>query len=126
MSTRSTIAMKTDEGYLNIYCHFDGYPEHHAPVLKENYNTDEKVLELLELGDLSCLDENIGEKIDFNDSFTRKENKQCLSYYRDRGENAAMKNKCCIQAVDCQEYNYLFKDGKWFVSCDDFKNLKEI
>jgi hypothetical protein len=36
-----------------IYVHWDGYPSHMIPILRKNYNTVEKVEELLSLGDLS-------------------------------------------------------------------------
>lgn len=57
------------------------------PKLTRHYTTKEKITELLSLGDLSVLDENIGEQISFDDYITRENNKQCLAYHRDRGED---------------------------------------
>ena len=47
MSTKSKIAIKVgDNKYKHIYSHWDGYPEHHVPILKNNYNTEKKVEKL--------------------------------------------------------------------------------
>lgn len=36
MATRSTIGYETkDGGYIGVYCHYDGYPSHMLPQLKE-------------------------------------------------------------------------------------------
>jgi len=57
MSTRSSITLRDSAGkYHQIYCHFDGYPSHHAPILTESYDTFEKVEKLIALGDISVLD----------------------------------------------------------------------
>lgn len=87
MSTNSMIGIKLHNGNIRaIYCHWDGYPSHHLPILKQNYCTPEQVSALLDLGDLSVLDENLGKKIEFDDYALQKENKQCVAYGRDRGE----------------------------------------
>jgi hypothetical protein len=53
MATRSVITDKvTNRG---IYCHWDGYPSHHAPTLSKYYDTQEKVDALINLGDISVL-----------------------------------------------------------------------
>lgn len=73
MGTRSMIAIKDSENkFRTIYCHWDGYPEHHLPILTENYSTPETVEELFALGNLSCLDENLD---------------SCEAYHRDRNED---------------------------------------
>ena len=88
MSTRAVIAKlntNTNEAKL-IYCHSDGYLEHTGKILNEHYNSEDKVDELLSYGDLSIINENIGEKLDFNDYEVFAEKKQCRFYMRDRGE----------------------------------------
>jgi hypothetical protein len=84
MATRSTIAVKTkDNAVRSIYCHYDGYPEHMLPTLKEHYTDAEKIIDLIELGDISYLAEEVGtEKQDF-ESPTQG---ITLAYGRDRGE----------------------------------------
>jgi len=99
MSTRSHIGKKLEDGSIKfIYCHFDGYPKHNGRILKEHYSTEEQINELLELGDLSSLGENI---------------KECVFYGRDRGEVNVSSSIGTEKQFIKQEYNYLFVDGKW-------------
>ena len=73
MATRSYIGIKNENGKVDyIYCHWDGYPEHHGPILRGSYKTKSDVEELLELGDLSSLDTDPD---------------GCEAYHRDRGES---------------------------------------
>lgn len=82
MSTRSFIIDKVSN--RGIYCHFDGYPEHQIPILKGCYNTQEKVDELINLGDILCLGQEIEfKKIpNYSDSLTLFTD----AYHRDKGE----------------------------------------
>ena len=64
MATRSTIAKLGKDGIIKaVYCHSDGYLEHNGKVLNEYYKDESKVDELLAHGDISSLDQNIGEKL---------------------------------------------------------------
>jgi hypothetical protein len=118
MGTRSAIAKKTEEGYEWIYCHWDGYPENQLPLL-QNYNTKEKVDELLALRGLSYLGNEIGEKQNF-DNPTNKN--WCLSYWRDReeeheGPHKVPNRKSLVKdarSIDC-EYIYVFENNKWML-----------
>lgn len=63
MSTRSTVGAVQRNGLIKaIYIHFDGYSSGVSYKLKMFYNTAGKVEELLNLGDLSILNDLIGEK----------------------------------------------------------------
>ena len=56
MATRSKIAIEDQDGTVrSIYCHWDGYPSHHGPILLEHYTTQEKVESLIALGSISSL-----------------------------------------------------------------------
>lgn len=56
MSTRSYICKELPNGkYKTIYCHFDGYVDHNGLFLNDIYNTEKKVDELINLGNLSTL-----------------------------------------------------------------------
>lgn len=56
MSTNSFIGMKTSSMTVKyIYCHWDGYLDHHAVILNLFYKDPKKVEKLLNLGDLSAL-----------------------------------------------------------------------
>lgn len=84
MATRSIIAKENDNGtYTGIYCHNDGYPEHNGRILASYYSDENKVDELLALGDISSLGSEIGEQHSFND-YTHPE--WTKAYKRDRGE----------------------------------------
>jgi hypothetical protein len=40
---------------LSIYSHWDNSPEHNGRILRTHYNTREKVVNLIDGGDVSCL-----------------------------------------------------------------------
>lgn len=105
MSTRSRIGIQLPGGsILSIYVHNDGYYSHHAPILLNHYNTAPKIMELMELGDLSSL------------SSTPKD---CFAYGRDRNEkdvHAQVSSSEPEFRESFEEYNYLFRDGKWWTS----------
>jgi hypothetical protein len=57
MSTRARIAIKNADGsFASIYTHSDGCPEYQGDILLTHYNTQDKVRELIDLGDMSSLD----------------------------------------------------------------------
>jgi hypothetical protein len=60
MATRSTIGIRNEDNSIEvIYCHWDGYLEGVGNILKNNYNTEDKVRQLLSFGSVSSLDETI-------------------------------------------------------------------
>lgn len=121
MSTNSSISIQTTKtNGKSIYCHWDGYPSFNGKMLKEHYNTKEKVKQLIALGNLSILGETIGEKVQF-DGFDSQKNKQCLAYERDRGEKGQKAKSWKDKPSDTQQWNYLFKDGVWYVSNWDYE-----
>ena len=115
MSTRSTVGAVQRNGFIKaIYVHFDGYPTGVGYTLKNSYNTVEKVEELLNLGDLSVLDDLIGEQ----QIPARRRPGTCLAYGRDYGQaNVEAKffpsiSKWLPYYSDA-EYAYLFNGGVW-------------
>ena len=138
MATRSVIAKLDNKGAKAIYCHSDGYLEHVGRVLDGHYRDESKVDELLEHGDVSSLNENIGEKLPFNDYMLFHEKKQCRFYHRDRGEDkkeAATLGgenelvKFATEKCDA-EYIYMFAFGSWYVydvyNNSEFVELEEV
>lgn len=126
MGTRSQIGIENADGTVTgIYCHWDGYPSHNGRMLVEHYATEDRVRELMTLGDISSLNEEIGEKHPF-DTFGLKIDidprweKWCKSYSRDRGE-ADTEAKDFRHAnsflndfpIGGTEWAYLYRDGKW-------------
>ena len=64
MNTRAWIAVETEnkKGKKEVRCcysHYDGYVEHHAPILLNHYNDKEKIEELISYGDILVLREDI-------------------------------------------------------------------
>ena len=135
MATRATIAKmeKDGSGIKAIYLHSDGYLEHAGRILNEHYQDESKVDELLAQGDVSSLNENIGEKLPFHDYMLFHEKKQCRFYGRDRGEDkkeaATLKDeneliKFATEKCDA-EYIYMFAYGSWYVY-DVYNNSKFV
>jgi len=60
MSTNSRIGLRlADDSILSVYHHWDGYPEWLGVTLNQQYNTREKVAELIDGGDMSsCYSDN--------------------------------------------------------------------
>jgi len=122
MATRSTIALEFADGTVGqIYCHWDGYISNNGRILFESYQNPFKVRDLIDLGDLSVLHDNIGEKHDFD---TRYED-GCTFYGRDRGETGT-EARYFVDFQDYlahhqyEEYEYILrKDGRWYVKSYD-------
>lgn len=67
MSTRSCLAIRQPEGHIYaIYCHSDGYPSYNGKLLMKHYHGFKGARHLFRHGDMSCLNETIGVKHDFN------------------------------------------------------------
>jgi hypothetical protein len=99
MGTRSTIGvLNTDGSVTAVYCHWDGYPEHNGKILMENYITEEKVRELIDLGSISSLSE-CGEP-DISNIQGANTFPNVAEFVYEFGE----------------KYNYLFINGTWFVN----------
>ena len=100
MSTHCSIAMLLPTGKVrSIYCHYDGYTSHTGEILLAHYSTLEAVSQLLDLGDLGCLNSTVKtcEQLAYGGPADLSEKSQ---YLDDRG----------------QEYNYLFQLGQWWVN----------
>ena len=99
MSTRSFIGIQNLDGTVTgIYCHHDGYLAGVGATLKAHYTTVRQVLDLVALGSLSSL----GEDLDYTQA-----------YHRDRGDDldiAAYARPSSIRFDDGgYEFVYLFR-----------------
>jgi len=126
MATRSAIGFVEYDGSITaIYCHWDGYLEGVGDTLLKHYNDTYKVLDLLELGDISSLGEEIGKKHPFSCHMTNLSpqayddayGKMTTAYGRDRGENCPAKDFADATAFrsnysDC-EFFYLYDGNEW-------------
>ena len=109
MATRSRIALQlTEDSFLSVYHHWDGYPQWLGVTLNKKFNTREKVAELIDGGDISCCD-----------SDTNWDREKCdphVQYYNDRGENTEPALHLNIDDYfECgEEYAYVFTlDHEW-------------
>jgi hypothetical protein len=127
MATRSSIAMKTEDGKVRaIYCHWDGYVDYNGRMLVGEYTDPAKVSALMDLGDLSSLRKDLGEKHNFDRNYEEPElegmfDDWCLAYGRDRGETGVESKTYetvgeWVEKLDMGcEYYYLFNGQDWLV-----------
>ena len=118
MATRSNIAMKTQDGKIvSVYCHWDGYVANNGKILLENYTDIDKIEALVALGSISSLGTAIGDKQDFDDRSTQKD-EWTLFYSRDRGEQLSIQEYDDIPSwvLDMEEYAYLWNGKEWLVN----------
>ena len=118
MATRSTIGMLLEDGQTirSVYCHWDGYPEGVGAMLKNHYTDPTKIEQLLDHGDISSLQETIGEQHPFEDSGSD----ETTFYGRDRGEtginaltHADEHEWIGFRRGSWCEYGYLWANGEW-------------
>jgi hypothetical protein len=139
MGTRSAIGfVEFDGSVLGIYCHWDGYLEHNGRILLEHYNDTYKVLDLLELGDISSLRPELGVKHPFSCHMTNLSpqayedayGNMTTAYGRDRGENCPAQEFADSVAFrehygDC-EYFYLYDGKEWSYADNKMSSFKAL
>jgi hypothetical protein len=128
MATRSTISVQHKDGSISsIYCHWDGYPSHHAPILLGHYNSLELAEQLVSGGSLSLLEESIAPT--GNHTFDNPQDGVCIYYGRDRGEKNTdpVKHNSEVFEImlDRQDYNYYYVSGEWLL-LDSNKRLIDM
>ena len=123
MATRSTISIvdkRANEGRgETIYCHWDGYPSNNGRILLEHYQDANKVKELIGLGNISSLAENVSPTNEPH-SFDEPHKGVVVAYMRDRGEKDCNASSFYGKEPSnkiAQEYDYLFvvEENKWYV-----------
>ncbi len=118
MSTSAAIGMKLADGSVHaIRVNWDGYPGHVGTILAGWYKEPERIKALLDLGELSCLDERL-------DSDDPNRGDLTIAYGRDAGEEAMFPAQT-FASVDeyyhngesrmSADYLYLYEDGRWLV-----------
>jgi hypothetical protein len=122
MATRSRIGIKLEDGQVrSVYAHWDGYPSWNGKILLESYTDVEKIKSLLDLGSISSLAAEVSPSEDRKNehSFEKPIEGVTVAYHRDRGEEEqpakVTSEHKFYNGID-EEYNYLFKDGKWTVN----------
>jgi hypothetical protein len=145
MSTRSSIsALQKDNTVKSIYCHWDGDLSGVGETLLTYYNSYEKANELLALGNLSSLYENLNPLPEAPEAFPKSDITEILTthsydkpqrgvtvaYHRDRKEKFEQEVHCSLRKFnkdnDFQMYNYLFKEGHWYVMSEYIKDREWV
>jgi len=113
--------MKTNTGYSGIYCHFDGYKSGVGAMLKSNYNTPQKIKQLIALGAILSLGKEIGKKQDFQNPTNKDWTK---AYHRDGNEKLRklrakkLSEVYIIARNNWSDYIYIFENARWNLLVD--------
>ena len=150
MATRSRIGIENEDGTVSsVYCHWDGYPSCNGKILVTHYTDREKVKELIALGSISSLKENvappelppdiIGIRMlkEFKvlpkttHTFDTPQDGVTIAYHRDRGEELQeARVDESIEAYsesDYEEFGYVFtKDNEWLVVDGTIQSVADI
>ena len=115
MATRSRIGLRlADDCILSVYHHWDSYPEWLGVHLVKNYTTKAQVAELLDGGDISCIDSDTDWNLEKVDNH--------VQYYNDRGEKTEPRLDLTEEDFfeNNEEYAYIFDGMGWI--CYDLHN----
>ena len=132
MATRSTIALEFADGTVQqVYCHWDGYLENNGKILAQHYSDPFQVRDLIDLGGISSLKEEIGEKhafSHFDNGMTQDEyydlfGKMTTFYTRERGEELRISKfkdyADYVENFQHEEYAYILRqvngEAVWYV-----------
>lgn len=122
MATRGTIAVQHTDGTVSeVYSHWDNYLGGTGQTLKVCYNSLALAEKLVALGDISSLRERI-EPLGTTHTFDTPENDVTIFYGRDRSETDVDPKTYAslseyLENGGGQEYDYIFLNGEWYVSC---------
>lgn len=130
MGTRSMIAVRTENGILASYCHWDGYPEHNGRILVNFYDNYARALKLIRMGDISSLNKCMDIPLGAAHSWDEPLDDVTVFYGRDRGETgmepALYKSPMDMVGDNWDDYCYLFSDGKWHCIDSNSRNSIEL
>ena len=120
MGTRSRIGIQlSDDSILSVYHHWDGYPTWLGKILNTHYNSKEKVVELIDGGDMSTCwtkDRWTGEQIAKHVIENVEVEEYGPQYYSARGENCPPRLDKDMEEFfsEGEEYSYIFRNDNWF------------
>ena len=109
MATRSRIGLQLADGFiLSVYHHWDGYPEWLGVTLRDKFATRNEVAELLDGGDISCIDSDT--------DWDRQDVPNHVLYYNARGERTEPRLDVNVDEYfeGGEEFAYIFTlDHTW-------------
>ncbi len=115
MSTNARIGLQLKDGsILSAYHHWDGYPEWLGVTLKEQYNTREKIAELIDGGNMSsCYSDNV---YDYEKQAFVKRDPQ-PEYYGGKDEAPRLDinfDEFAKNSNSCEEFLYIYnRECQW-------------
>lgn len=110
MATRSTIGILKNDGSVRyVKCFYDGGIEGVGWTLLAYWKDRYDVEDLIEKGDMSSL----GQDLNSTDFYQFRPNEKG----RNHGPKTVSENEYFLE-----EFNYLYKNGKWFVNGQPLKN----
>ena len=127
MGTRSHIGLVDENKNVKfIYCHWDGYPNYNGLLLNKFYKDENKIKDLLAMGDISSLGANTIAKevwVTMSQEEQGEHNEEgfrihTLSYDNWRDEVCPAR-QCTLEEFVKQDgdswiaYKYYFEDGVW-------------
>ena len=121
MGTRSNIGIvNEDDSITAIYCHWDGFLSYNGKMLLQHYTSTDIVNQLMNLGDLSSLNEKLYPDDSKPHTFQNQQEDVCVAYGRERSESD-VGSKIFKDIGDFErfagnsdaEYQYLFNSGTW-------------
>lgn len=128
MSTNATITINNGNKQIrSIYSHWDGNPMELGKTLLENYTNEKVINEIINLGSVSALKSSI--QCPEGHDFETPVDGYSIFYNRDRGDELnIVEEEVDILTIEetlkfhCDlEFNYLFNNGKWYVSTENSK-----
>lgn len=132
MALRSAIVAKIGNTYQGVYCHAMSFS-----TLKKHYNTQEKVEQLISLGELSSLEKNIAPQDGKPHSFEYPAPNVTVAYYRDSSERKEEGDRPeihvgetvakVVEHID-HENLYIFENDCWrsVIPYDPIEDYEEV
>ena len=104
--TKAKIAIELEnKTYKSVIVWGDAYPEYLGEMLNETYNTEAKIKELIELGNICFIDETLSKTI-----FSNRDNAEKWSDSKPQTYKNAKELK---QASKKMDYTYTFQNNNW-------------
>ena len=127
MATRGRIGILLDDGTIrSVYSHWDNYPDGNGKILTERFDTQKKVEDLIDGGDISCLETD-------SDWGGNRRDEVFTLFYKDRGDIdcGALVSESTSDFFtltrNCDgEYAYLFDPNTASWSCFDMSSAVQI
>lgn len=117
MSTRAYICIQKENKLLGIYCHMNGYLTYTGSILFDYYQNEQKIKQLINLGDLLIIKPKLYPNKKSTHTFQNPQIGISLFYGRDNNQNNHLKIinlNTIYQQFWIEHLYYYAKDHKWY------------